>query len=75
VVEVDPLRLEAQLRSQNPIARDGQEFYYEVLLRAAGTAGVRRYQAASPGHPRQQVLFPLTHEVLAKLAGDLTTEK
>jgi hypothetical protein len=75
VVEVDAPRLEAQLRSQSPLVRDGQEFYYEVLLRAAGTASVRRYQAASPGQQRQQVLFPLTHEVLAKLAGDLTAEK
>lgn len=75
LVEVDAQRLVAQLRSQSPTARDEQEFYHEVLLHAAGTAAVRRYQAARAGQPRQQVAFVLTHEVLAKLAGDLTAEK
>jgi hypothetical protein len=75
VVEVDALRLVAQLRSQQPTARDEQEYYYEVLLHATGTGNVRRYQAARAGQPRQQVAFVATHEVLAKLAGDLTAEK
>jgi hypothetical protein len=75
VVEVEAQRLVAQLRSQSPIARDEQEYYHEVLLHGAGTASVRRYQAATPGQPRQQVAFAVTHEALAKLAGDLTAEK
>jgi len=75
VVEVDPLRLVAQLRSQNPTALDEHGYYYEVLLHATGTGNVRRYQAATAAQPRQQVAFAATHEVLAKLAGDLTAEK
>lgn len=72
VVEVDAPRLQAQLRSQNPIPRDEQSFYYEVILQAAGTALLRRYQAGQAGTPRAQAAFPLTHEALAKLAADLT---
>ncbi|MBY0525655.1 MAG: hypothetical protein K2R98_19780 [Gemmataceae bacterium] len=76
LVEVDGSRLEAQLRSQTPTARDDRRFYYEVLLRANGLATVRRYQASQPSsHHREQVGFALTHEVLAKLAADLTAEK
>jgi len=74
VVEVDALRLTAQLRSQSPSTRDDQEYYHEVLLQAAGTGSLRRYQAATAGQPRQQVAFAVTHEVLAKLASDLTAE-
>jgi hypothetical protein len=74
VVEVDAQRLVAQLRSKSPMARDEREFYHELLLNAAGTASVRRYQAATAGQPRTQVAFAVTHEALAKLAGDLTAE-
>jgi hypothetical protein len=76
VVEVDSARQEAQLRSQAPTQRDDQRFYYEVLLKGAGLATVRRFRASQPAGPhREQVCFALTHEVLAKLAADLTAEK
>ena len=54
-----------------PSTRGEVRSYYEVTLRQAGEAGVRRYQATRDGRPREQVAFALTHEVLAKLAGDI----
>ena len=48
-------------------------FYYEVELKTGG-AGVRRYQASTTGGTRQPIAFPLTHETLAKLAGDLAAD-
>jgi hypothetical protein len=74
----EPLRLieadghdAALLRSAAPQKRGDDVFYYEVELRTGG-AGVRRYQASTTGGTRRQIAFPLTHEALAKLAGDLT---
>ena len=46
--------------------------YYEVHLRGLTHATVRRFQAnRAAGTRREQVAFALTHEVLAKLAGDI----
>ncbi|MBA4067010.1 MAG: hypothetical protein C0501_25530 [Isosphaera sp.] len=72
VHEVDETRGEAVLRSAAPAAKGDNRAYYEVRLTGLTTAVVRRYAAdrAVPG--RTQVAFALTHEVLAKLAGDLT---
>lgn len=76
VVEVDAERLVAQLRSNEPTHRGDKSAYYEVLLRAAGEATVHRYQTVQTANARrEQVAFALTHEALAKLAGDLTAEK
>jgi hypothetical protein len=47
-----------------------------VLLYGTAAATVRRYQAShEAGARREQVAFALTHEALAKLAGDLTSAK
>ena len=66
IVEIDNTRNEAQLRSETPTQRGDKRFYYELLLRGNATAMLRRYQA------REQTAFALTHEVLAKLAADVT---
>ncbi len=72
LVEVDGEQKTAQLRSEGPAERDGELFYYEVLLHGDGRAFLRRYRAVRDGSKRrEQVGFVLTHEVLAKLAGDL----
>ena len=73
LVELDAGRETALLRSAAPQKRGDDLFYYEVELRA-GAAGVRRYQGSAAGAPRKQVGFSLTHEGLAKLAGDLTAD-
>src|SRR5262245_14280472 len=75
VVEVDPQRKEALLRSSTPSSRDQRVSYFEVLLRGTKSATLRRFRAYhEPGHRREQISFPLTHEALAKVVADLTHE-
>ena len=73
VVEIDPGRGEALLRSDSPAYRGEQVAYYEVMLGLAGSATLRRIMAPRNGSgKREQTAFPLTHEAIAKLAFDLT---
>jgi len=75
VVEVDPGRNEALLRSDTPTSREQRVSYFEILLRGTKSATLRRFRAyQEPGHRREQVSFPLTHEALAKVVTDLTQE-
>jgi len=75
VVEVDPQRNEALLRSDTPTSREQRVSYFEILLRGTKSATLRRFRAyQEPGHRREQVSFPLTHEALAKVVTDLTQE-
>ncbi len=71
VVEIDHERNEGLLRSDQPSERGGQQFYCELLLQGTAEAVLRRYRAASDSARRRQVAFALTHDALAKLAGDL----
>src|SRR5688572_3054927 len=76
VVEVDARKQAALLRSGTPTAKGEDVFYYELQLRGGAHAVMHRYQAAQqPGKKRTQIAFALTHETLAKLAGDVTAEK
>jgi hypothetical protein len=75
LVEVDAERRQALLRSDEPTRRGDDIFYYEVLLTGGGSGSVRRFQGGRPNGRREQVPFALTHEVLAKLSGDLTCDK
>ncbi|MBX9622735.1 MAG: hypothetical protein K2X82_02880 [Gemmataceae bacterium] len=72
--EVDTTRDEAVLRSEAPSARGGRLGYYEVHLFGTTRAVVRRFAADKAVPGREQVAFALTHEVLAKLCGDLAGE-
>jgi hypothetical protein len=72
VYEVDTTRNEAVLRSQSPASRGGELAYYEVRLHGLSRAVVRRFTASKDIGGREQVAFALTHEVLARLAGDIT---
>jgi hypothetical protein len=75
VVEVDLVRNEALLRSEEPAQRGEDRYYYEVLRRGSLEAIVRRYHGSrQPGGRREQVPFALTHEAIAKLAADLATD-
>src|SRR5262245_49727127 len=71
VHEVDVTRDEAVLRSTSPTTRGGALAYYEVRLHGLGKAVVRRFRATTATPGREQVAFALTHEALAKLAGDI----
>jgi hypothetical protein len=72
VIEVDEDRQEAFLRSETPSRKGELALYYEIRLHGLSRAVVRRFQAdrAASGH-REQIAFPLTHEALAKLVGDI----
>jgi hypothetical protein len=74
VIEIDALRNEGLLRSEDPQNRSDKLFYYELLLKGTTSACMRRYQGARDGSKREQVAFALTHEALAKLVGDLTAD-
>ncbi len=71
VHEIDDTQHEAILRSQAPAVRGEALSYYEVRLSGLSNAVVRRYTASKTEGGRNQVGYALTHEVLAKLAGDI----
>jgi hypothetical protein len=70
VVEIDRTNGRAQLRSATPTERAGHLTYFEILLSKHGQVDVRRYQAGRT--EREQIVFVMTHENLARLAGHLT---
>lgn len=73
VVEIDRLRNEALLRSARATERDDTLLFHEILLRGSGSALVRRIRTGRQADAkREQVVFAMTHEALAKLADDLT---
>jgi hypothetical protein len=72
LLEVDETQQEALLRSNTPTKKGEQLAYYEVHLFGTHRATVRRFQARHGESGREQVAYALTHEVLAKLAGDIT---
>jgi hypothetical protein len=74
LLEVDAGRGEALLRSESPARRGEALHYYEVVMAARGDATLRRYEARRDAGGRTQVPFALTHEVVAKLAGDLAAD-
>jgi hypothetical protein len=71
VHEIDAGRGEAVLRSTSPTARADALAYYEVRLHGTDRAVVRRFHGSMAKPGREQVPFALTHEVLAKLVGDV----
>jgi len=75
VVEIDATRQEALLRSAEPSIRGERRWYYEVLLKNTSEVEFRRFQSQlTTSEPRSQIAFAVTHEALAKLAGDLTAD-
>jgi hypothetical protein len=71
VYEVDELRGEAILRSKSPSFKEGVVSYFEVRLAGLRGAVIRRFTALRDTSGRTQISFAITHEALAKLAGDI----
>jgi hypothetical protein len=69
--EVDETQQEAVLRSASPARKGDDLTYYEVRLSGLTTAVVRRHAASRVVSGRTQIAYALTHEAIAKLAGDL----
>jgi hypothetical protein len=63
------------LRSDSPAESAEGVAYYEVILDGMDRATVRRFSAGKPvGARREQIAFPLTHEAITKLIGDIALE-
>ncbi len=74
VIEVDLLKNEAILRSDEPTVRNAKRAHYELKLEGGNKATLRRYQAAVDSAAKRQAgTFVLTHEVLGNLIDDLTS--
>ena len=71
VYEVDETRGEAILRSKLPTQKGDALSYYEVHLAGLNSAVARRFAASQSVPGRTQAAFALTHESLARLAGDI----
>lgn len=71
VLEVDATEGEAVLRSDGPAVSGDAVKYYEVRLHGTERATVRRYEASKSTSGRTQMPFAVTHEAIAKLAGDV----
>jgi hypothetical protein len=69
--EVDESQGEAILRSEAPSRKGESLSYFELRLAGLKSATVRRFAADRSASGRTQVAFPITHEGLAKLAGDI----
>jgi hypothetical protein len=59
------------LRSDAPSKKGEKLAYYEIVLSGLDAAVVRRFTASKAVPVREQVAFALTHEILARLAGDV----
>jgi hypothetical protein len=74
LLEIDAEKKLALLRSGKPGQRGDAVLYYELRLTGDAAATVQRYEASHQlESKRHQVEFTLTHEVLAKLADDITS--
>lgn len=73
LVELDEVKQTAMLRSDQPVRRENELFYYELLVDATGVMTLRRYQTSLAPGKRHQVPFALTHESLARVAQELAS--
>jgi hypothetical protein len=75
LIEVDASRAEAIVRSEAPAVRGTSAEYYEIHLHGRQAASLKRYKAPRTGAGKRRTApFALTHEAIAKLAGDLTAD-
>lgn len=71
VYEVDAGRSVAVLRSATPTVRGDRSAYHELTLTGTHAATLKRYSVDKGQTKRATVAFPLTHEAIAKLVGDV----
>jgi hypothetical protein len=73
LIELDPTRDEAILRSQKPAQKQGEIQYYEMHMSGSGDATLNRYLASQDSPERKPIDFVLTHEALGKLVEDVAS--
>lgn len=71
VYEVDSHQSKALLRSAMPTERGGKLYYYELTLTGKHLANLKRYHVGKSGGAREAVSFPLTHEAVAMVIGEV----
>jgi hypothetical protein len=71
VYEVDSGQRKALLRSATPTERGGRLSYFELVLSGRHGAHLHRYQVTKSGSPRVAASFPLTHDTIAKVIGEI----
>jgi hypothetical protein len=71
LVEVDEFNVLAQMRSVTPYHKNGDTFYYELLLQHGNSVTLTRYRKSAPAEKREAVPFHLTPETFERLVDDL----
>jgi hypothetical protein len=69
LVEVDEFNVLAQVRSVTPYQKNGEMFYYELLLQRGNSVTLTRYRKSA--EKREPVPFHLTPETFERLVDDL----
>src|SRR4051812_46827306 len=69
IIEADPDRCSAQMRSNPPQKGEDETSYYELMVRRGGDITLSRYTKKS-GQLRQIIPANVTREVLTRLADD-----
>jgi len=70
LVEVDAIKLQAQMRSESPSVDEQALSYYEVMIHGDSKISLQRYQYDGETKTRQQVPFLLTSEVFERCIDD-----
>jgi hypothetical protein len=71
LVEVDEFNVLAQVRSVAPYKKNGDTFYYELLLQHGNSVTLTRYRKSATAEKREAVPFHLTPETFERLVDDL----
>jgi hypothetical protein len=70
-LESDTAAQTVLIRSTPPTKQPEQTTFYEMLIQAPGTLGLRRYTRGAHSVDRSSCDIQITHEVLAKLVQDI----
>jgi hypothetical protein len=73
LVEHDPSRTGALMRSASPRRSGGDRVYFELRVERSRDAALRRFRQPPGGAHREAIAFLLDRETLARLADDLMT--
>lgn len=72
VIEVDPQRGEAIVRTAEPTKQKDAVRYYEVLVKGTTSLVLRRFRGfVDEAKKREQLAYPLTHEAVAAVVSNL----
>lgn len=70
LLEVDAIKLQAQMRSESPSLEKTSVSYFEVMIQGNSKIALQRYQYDPETMTRQQVPFLVTNEVFERCIND-----